>query len=155
MASYKRPDQDEIQSTTGINLAALGLAPDEMNSLISELTTKAEAEVAQIVGEARFDSASLTDRQAASLAEAVCNGVGWRFLRSPQVRKATGTHQPLLVESSRAIGDVIEECQIATRNLSRLVAAGGGTENPQVLSGGCVSATVDRCPVFHRSGDQW
>lgn len=134
MPSYEAPTPEQIKTWTGVNVHVLEMEEAELGTLLDELLLNAEAEVAQLAGESRFDSSGLTSRQVASLAEAVAYGVASRWLVHPQVTKVTGTHQPHLVEDSSAIADSAADLRRQSRNLARLVADGPGTAVSQVLS---------------------
>ena len=134
MPSYSAPTPEQIKTWTGVNVSAVGLTAEQLGTLLDELLVNAEAEVAQICGESRFDSSGLTERQAATLAEAVACGVGSRFLSAPQVMKATGTQRPLLAERSEEIADTAADLARRSRNLANLIANGPATGNAQVLS---------------------
>lgn len=141
MASYERPTPEQIKDWTGVNVGMVGQTEDQLGTLLDQLLVNAEAEVAQIAGTSRFRGSNLTAEQAVSLAEAVACGVGARYLSAPQVRKATGTHRPLLAERSEEIADTAEDLARRCRNLARLVANGESTAVSQILS----SSTRNGC----------
>lgn len=136
MASYTSPSQQDVQDTTGVNYDALGLVGNELASLLQKLRKRAEADIAQQVGISTYASSSLETYQVTSLQEAVSYATGWRFLRVCQVRKADGTYEPLLVEDSRDIGEIIASWQEEVERLCELVkSAGAGTVDRQYLTG--------------------
>ena len=147
MASYSRPDVSSIQEWTGINLPALADSTNEildLDQFLDSLCDQSEAQVAQYCGESLFDSSALTARQAQSLQEAVANGAGWRFLRHAQTDRTLGTHEPLLMEGSGDIEEVIRSLQATELRLAKLVASGPGIANAQVLSS---FTTADQTPA--------
>ena len=151
MASYSSPDGPTIQDTTGVNYDALGLSAAALGRQIERWRTQAEAEVALAVTEATFDSSDLTERQVAVLQEAVSWGTAARFLMRVRSTKADGTYEPLLTESSREIGDLIDDFKTEMLSLAKSVASGGGTlEQTARIS---FSATTDDYRKFTRGMD--
>jgi hypothetical protein len=155
MSSYTAPTQKQIEDWTGVNIGAVSLDEAELGTLISQLIVNAASEVAQIAGESRFDSSSLTARQAASLAEAVACGVASRFLVHPQVCRVTGTHRPLLTEGSQEMGEVADDLGRRSRALARLVANGPATAEAQVRSSSVEAGLAATDRKFQRTGDYW
>lgn len=134
MSAYVTPERPLIASTTGINFLALGIDNAELGVLIGTLRSRAEADVAGQVTDAFFDSLTLTARQATVLQEAVCYGVAARFLSVCRLKKADGTYEPLLVEDSRSIGEIIKDFMDEQNRLAEVAAGGDGSVIVQIKS---------------------
>lgn len=148
MASYSAPSQQDIADTTGVNFQALGLDRRGLSGLLTKLVSRAEADVAQQVSDATFDSSALTARQVTTLQEAVSYAVAWRYLRVCQARLTSGTYEAVLPEGSADMGAVIAAWQEQVRELSETVLASGeGTVDQQYKTGFADSDT----PTFTRA----
>lgn len=136
MASYSSPSHQDTQDTTGVNYAALGLSRSELNALLGKLRARAEADVAQQIGTGTFAGSDLESTQVTLLQEAVCYATARRFLGVCRVRKADGTYEPLLVEDSRSLGEIMDDWDAEVKRLAGLVkSAGEGTADQQYLTG--------------------
>lgn len=152
MAAYSTPKVQLVADTTGANLQALGLEDMELSELVQTLVGRAEADVAQQVTEALFDSPDLTTRQALVIQESVCWGAAARFLGIVRLRKADGTYVPLLVEDSRAIGEIIADFMAEQNRLAAVALGGEGSVIVQIKS--TFNADTDAELQFNR-GRVW
>ena len=129
MASYEQPLASEIQDWTGVNILATGISETELELILDGLLTQAEARAALAITSARFTASDLDTYQANGLKRAVAVITAAYWLRSPQVARATGDHEPLLIETSREIEEVIQSLLGEADDLLAAIAGGGKSQD--------------------------
>lgn len=130
-SSYTRPTPQQIEDWTGVNIVAIGATSQALKTTLRSLTAQAESHVALTATLARYRSTELESEEATALTRAVALVTAAYWLRSPQVRRTTGDHEPLLVEDSREIEDVIQSLMDEAGSLCMLVSGGGDTGKSQ------------------------
>ncbi|HPW22170.1 MAG TPA: hypothetical protein PLE61_15325 [Vicinamibacterales bacterium] len=126
MAAYTSPTIEQIVNWGGISADALGKTDDELDALLDELLPQAEAEVKARVGATYFEGV-LEEYQVALLQEAAARATTARFLDAPEVRRLTGTHEPVLSEESEAYEARIEGLLTRSKELCDLVIVSRAT----------------------------
>lgn len=149
--TYDSPTTQDIADTTGVNLHALGLDQDELDALLATLLRRGEADIALQVTGNRFRSNGLSEDEVSILQEAVCWAVAVRWLGVCAVRKGTGTFQPLRVEDSRDLSQLMTDFTVNYVRLAGLVV---GTEGPESQDYYSSHATGRPAPTFTR-GMEW
>lgn len=131
---YVSPTSNDVIAVTSVNSAALGLDSDPtgFSSLMATLISRAEAEVGRRLG-VTLAGTLFESGDVMSLAqEAVCYRVGARYLRRCAAEKGEGTFQPLLVETSKSIDEIVDDFKADARDLESLIGKGGGVATSQV-----------------------
>lgn len=131
MASYVAPTPKEIEDWTGINITATDTSEVVLQPLLRSLRGQAESMVSLRVTRTVFNSSDLGTDQADGLRRSVALLTAAYWLRSPQVRRTTGDHEPLLVEESGDIEVVIQSLINEAYALADMVAGGGDSGKSQ------------------------
>lgn len=127
MASYSRPTAADIMAATGLNRYLSAYDEEEFGEWLATLVQDGEDEAALEVGESAFDAATWTERQARTLARAVCYYTAAVALTHPELQKVTGTHEPLLMEDAAEIAEVQDRLRARGESLLNLVESGAST----------------------------
>jgi hypothetical protein len=98
VGSFALPTVDQVTRWTGINPDILGQDDDDLVTTLTSLIETAKSETALEVTEDAFYSTSITGDQLLILQKSVAYHAAADFLLSPEVRRLTGTHEPLMVQ---------------------------------------------------------
>lgn len=150
MASYSSPSASDIESWTGVNRYFFGQQQAGFDTLVGVFLTPAEAETAQSVGAALFQSSGLTAQQVTLLQWSVANRTAARILSRLSTEKVTGTMQPLLIDGEE-LERVLARYREDASSQEGLAVSGEGVEVTNVVTG-FNSETVS---IFKKVGDLW
>lgn len=124
MATYSSPNGATIRGYTKLNGDAYGLTDGELETALEGSVTDGEDATFGRIGDA-YETATLTDRQARNLQRAVSVRTTVVYLRQLLFEKASGTHQPLLMEDTEAIRAMIDDFELVAEQLEGLVQGAG------------------------------
>lgn len=125
--AVESPTADEIVSWTGLTQFVRGEDSAAFGEWLETLVPVAAAEVAVIVdaaaGDGTFDG-DWSDRKTLLLRQAIAYYTAAAALVDPQLKVATGTNEPYIIEDSEAIAAVAERLRARGDDLAGLVTSG-------------------------------